>query len=428
MWTWGLASVIDPVRADDLLTAYRLALRHDAQYSAALAQRRAGDEGLNQGRAGLLPQISFDAQTSWSETEYEVVNGAIKKRRQNRSYGVQLVQPLFRWQSWIQYQQGGLQKLLAELQAKSAGQALMLRVAEAYFNVLNAADVIDALEQLQAADELQLASARKNFDLGNASIVDVHEAQMSHDRITAQLVKARSDLVLARHALARLTGRRPGALKRLGNQVMLSPPEPVDVEAWVMNAERDSLEVQTQELVLQIAGNEVRSRKAEHLPTLDMVVSQNMQQSPNVSTERSESAAIGVRLSMPLFSGGRTTSSAREAVALHQQAEYELEDTRRGAALAAREAWSGVMDGIAQVKALEVARVSADTAVRSNRRGYQVGVRTGADVLEVQGQLSDFVQQLAKARYDVLFAQLRLKAAIGALSPVDLDKINVLLE
>lgn len=428
MWAWGGMCVINLAWADDLLTAYRRALTYDSQYAAALAKQRAADERLNQGRAGLLPQISFDAQTNWSETEYEVVNGIIEQRRQNRSYGVQLVQPLFRWQNWIQYQQGGLQKLLAALHAESAGQALMLRVAEAYFNALNAADVVNALEQLQAAEQRQLASAHRSFDLGSASIVDVHEAQMSHDRTAAQLVKARSDLVLANHSLARLTGRLPKELKRLRNQVALVLPEPVDAEAWILAAERESLEVKAQDVALQIAGNEVRSRKAEHLPRLDMVVSQSMQQSPNASTERSKSAAIGVRLSMPLFSGGRATSSAREAVALRQQAEYELEDTRRDAALAAREAWAGVMDGIAQVKALEVAHLSADAAVRSSRRGYQVGVRTGVDVLEVQSQLSDIVQQLAKARHDVLIAQLQLKAAVGSLAYEDLINVNALLE
>ncbi|TDQ36509.1 TolC family outer membrane protein [Thiopseudomonas denitrificans] len=428
LWAWGVVCVADPVQADDLMEIYRLALRHDAQYAASLAQRRVGDEQPIQGRAGLLPQISFDAQTSWSETEYKVVTGTVEQRRQNRSYGVQLVQPLFRWQNWIQYKQGQQQKLLADLQAESAGQALILRVTEAYFNVLNMVDVIDALEQLQAADELQLASARKNFDLGNASIVDVHEAQMSHDRTIAQLVKAKSALVLAKQALTQLTGRHPGSLKRLGNRVMLSPPEPTDVETWVTAAERGNLEVQAQELSLQITDNDVRSRKAEHLPTIDMVVSQSMQQSPNASTERSESAAIGIRLNIPLFSGGRTTSSTREALALREQAKYELEDTRRSTALAAREAWAGVMDGIAQLKALETAQSSADAAVRSNQKGYQLGMRTSADVLEVQSQLSDIVQQLAKVRYDILLAKLQLKATVGSLTPQDLNEINMLFE
>ncbi|MFJ2380407.1 TolC family outer membrane protein [Pseudomonas protegens] len=417
-----------PTQASDLLQTYRQALMHDAQYAAALSQQRAGEERLTQGRASLLPQISFDAQTIWSETEYEVVNGTIEQRRQNRGYGVQLVQPLFRWQNWIQYEQGGLQKMLAEVQAGSAGQALMLRVAQAYFNVLNSNDVIDALKQLQAADEEQLASASRSFQLGNANIVDVQEAQMSYDLTAAQLVKAQSDLALARHGLARITGRQPGPLKGLGRHVVLSSPQPANVNEWVAAAERGSFEVQVQELLLHIAGNEVRSRKADHLPTIDMVLSQNMQQSPNANTKRSESSSIGLRFSMPLFSGGRTSSSAREALALQQQAEYELEDIRRSAALVAQEAWSGVMDGMAQVKALEVAKVSAEAAVNSNRLGYRIGVRVGTDVLQVQSQLSDIVQQLAKARYDVVLAHLRLKAAIGALSYDDLSEINMLFE
>ncbi|MCO8168821.1 TolC family outer membrane protein [Pseudomonas sp. 21LCFQ02] len=415
-------------QTSDLLGVYRQALDNDAQYAAAQAQRRAGQERELQGRAGLLPQISFDAQTSWSETEYEVVNGRLEQRRQNRSYGIQLVQPLFRWQNWIEYRQGGLHKALAELRARSAEQALILRVAQAYFEVLHTQDVIAAMLQLQAADLEQLASARKNFELGNANIVDVHEAQMSYDSTRAQLIKARSDLGVARHALARLTGLPAQELSALGEQINLVSPEPGDVETWVRAAEHSSLEVQIQELTTEVAENEVRSRKAEHLPSIDMVLSQNMQQNPNANTQRSESAAIGLRLSLPLYSGGRLTSSAREAVALHQQAQYQLLDTRRAAALATREAWAGVTDGMAQIKALEVARVSAQSAVDSNRLGYRVGVRVGADVLEVQSQLSEIVRQLAKARYDALLAQLQLKAAIGALGEGDLADINAFLQ
>ncbi|MGQ7818911.1 TolC family outer membrane protein [Metapseudomonas furukawaii] len=392
-----------------------------------LARRRAGDERLVQGRAGLLPQISLDAQTSWSETEYRIVNGTTEHRRQNRSYGVQLVQPLLRRQNWILYELGGLQKNLAEIHTRIAGQALILRVAEAYFRVLNFSDVIDALRQLQESEKQLLASARKNFELGNASITDVHEAQTSHDMTAAQLVKARSEFALARQGLARITSKQPATLKGLDYHVTLSPPQPTNIDEWITAAERENLDVQMQELLLHIATSEVRSRKAEHLPTVDIVLSQRMQKSPGSSTERSTSTVIGLRFNMPLFSGGRSISSTREATALRFQAEYELEDAKRGAAMATREAWSGVMDGMAQVQALEVARASAEAAVRANRLGYHVGVRDSADVLEIQSQLSDILKQLYKARYDVLLAHLRLKSAVGTLATGDLEVINTLL-
>ena len=425
MWAWLLGCAA--VQGDDLLEVYQRALLHDPQYAAAQAQRRAGDERRIQGRAGLLPQVSLDAQNSWSETEYDLAVGSIEQRRQNRSYGIQLVQPLFRWQNWIQYEQGNLQQALAIARLTSAEQTLILRVAEAYFEALNADEVLNAVQGLSLASGEQLASAKKNFELGNVSVADVHEAQASFDRAGAQLIKARSERELARHALARIMGRQPGTLKSLRSDMALTLPYPQDLDQWVAAAERSNLEVQVQELLLAVAANDVRSRKAEYLPTVDLLISQTMQQSPNASTERTESGSIGLRFSAPLYSGGRLSSATREAQALRLQAEYELEDARRSAAFATRQAWSGVMDGMAQVKALEAARLSTQSAVESNRLGYRIGMRTGIEVLEAQSQFSDTLQQLARARYDTLLAQLQLKAAVGVLEPNSLVEVNALL-
>jgi len=422
-----LGCLTGSVQAADLLQLYREALRNDVQFAAAQAQHQAGLEQVVQRRAGLLPMLSLDAQNTWNQTQYEVVTSDIKHRQQNRTYGIQLVQPLFRWQSWVQYQQGGQVAALATSRLSIAYQELMLRVTEAYFEVLNSEDVLAAVQQLRTADAEQLASARKNFELGNVSIADVYEAQASFDRASAQSIKAESDLELARHALARIVGRQPESLLGLRASVALAPPQPADIEAWTTAAEQGNFEVQAQKLLLNIAHGEVRSRKAEHLPTLDLVVSQNMQQRPNVGTERSESSNIGLRLSMPLYSGGRPSSAVREAQALQEQAEAELEDARRAAALAARKAWLGVVGGLAQVHALEAATRSAKSALEANRLGYKVGVRISIDVLAMQNQFNDTVQQLSRARYDTVLAQLRLKAAVGSLSEADLSEVNGLL-
>ncbi|VXA91544.1 Type I secretion outer membrane protein, TolC precursor [Pseudomonas sp. 8BK] len=422
-WTLGL-----PLQAADLLQVYREALQHDAQFAAAQAQYQAGLEQRVQHRAELLPQLSVDAQNTWNQTQYEVASGDVEYRQQNRTYSIQLVQPLFRWQNWVRFQQGRQLTALAASRQSIAYQELVLRVAEVYFNVLNAEDVFSAVMQLRAADAEQLASARKNFELGNVSIADVHEAQASFDRALAQSIKAENDLELARHALARVIGRHPLRLSGLRPGVVLEVPQPNRVEAWVEAATQGNFEVQAQELLLHIASNEVRSRQAEHLPTLDLVASQNMHERPNLGTERSESSSIGLRLSMPLYAGGRTSSTIREAQSLRIQAEAELDDARRVAALAAREAWLGIVGGMAQVRALEAATLSAQSALDANRLGYKVGVRISIDVLEVQSQYSDTVQQLSRARYDTVLSLLRLKAAAGLLSEADVQDVNALLE
>lgn len=419
--------LMNPLWAMDLVQAYREALDNDLTFAAARAQHRAGLEQVVQRRAGLLPQLSLDAQSTWGETRYEVAAGDIEQRQQNRTYGIQLVQPLFRWQNWVRYQQGGQLTALATVRLGSAHQELLLRVAEAYFEVLSAQDVLAAVEQLRTADAAQLASARKQFELGNVSIADVHEAQASFDRTSAQSIEAGNDVALARHALARIIGRQPGALSGLRAGVSLDPPRPDDVDGWVAAAGQNNFEVQARELLLNIAHHEVRSRKAEHLPTLDLVVGHHMQERPSVGTERSESSSIGLRFSMPLYGGGRTNSAIREAQALHVQAETELEDARRAAALAVYQAWQGVVGGTARIHALEAAEISARSALDANRLGYRVGVRISIDVLEVQSQFAETVQQLSRARYDTLLAQLRLKAATGSLEGADLVEVNALL-
>ncbi|WP_448109016.1 TolC family outer membrane protein [Pseudomonas azerbaijanoccidentalis] len=422
-----LGAVVAQASDCDLLQTYRQALIHDAHYSAAKAQLRAGYERSTQGRAGLLPRVSLDAQTHWMESDYQDSNGNTQHRRQNRSYGIQLIQPVFRWQNWIQFQQGELQRAQAQIEFERAIQDLLLRVVQAYFNILNATDVLESVRDLRTADAIQLASAKKMFEIGNVSIIDVHEAQASFDRSMAQFIKARSDLDLAQFTLVRITGQDASALKGLHDSVVLSPPQPFELATWIAAAQRNNFDVQVQELLLEIAGNEVRIRKAEHLPTVDLVITQSMQQNPNTNTNRTDSSNIGLRMNIPLYSGGRVDSTTRQALAMQEQTEFELDDARRAATLAARQAWSGVVDGMAQVKALEAAKSSAHSALASNHIGYKIGMRVGIDVLEAQGKLSDIVQQLSRARYDTLLAQLQLKAAAGALSEADIIEVNALL-
>ncbi|WP_218568841.1 TolC family outer membrane protein [Pseudomonas sp. BGI-2] len=425
--TMLLGAVVAQANDLDLLQTYRQALLHDAHYSAAKAQLHAGYEHSSQGRAGLLPHVSLDAQTHWMETDHQVPNGNIQHKRQNRSYGIQLIQPVFRWQNWVQFQQGELQRVQAQIQFERAEQDLLLRVVQAYFTILVATDVLEAVRDLRTADAEQLASAKKMFEIGNVSIIDVHEAQASFDRSMAQFIKARSDLDLAQFTLVRITGQNPSALKGFHDSVALSPPQPFELATWVAAARRDNLGVQTQELLLDIAGSEVHIRKAEHLPTVDLVIGQNMQQNPNANINRTDSSSIGLRLNIPLYSGGKISSATRQAMAMQEKTEFELEDARRAAVLAARQAWSSVVDGMAQVTALEAAKSSAHLALASNTIGYKVGMRVGIDVLEAQGKLSDIVQQLSRARYDTLLAQLQLKAAVGALSEADIIEVNALL-
>ena len=414
--------------AADLMQVYRDALANDAKFSAARAQYEAGQEKVVQGRAGLLPQIGLGADTTWNDADLKLKGGVSNDYTYNSNgYGVQLTQPLFRWQNWVQFKQGELQTALAATQFGIARQDLVLRVAEAYFNVLNAQDALDAVTQLRMAAAEQLELAKTSFEVGTVTITDVHEAQSRFDLASAQEIAAQNQLEVARQTLAQVIGKQPEPLAGLREGVGLQRPQPENIADWVAAAESGSFGVQAQQLAREIAAREVERARAGHLPTVDIVASHGVNNRPQPSTDRSEATTIGLQLNLPLYAGGRVSSVSREAAALRMKADADLEDARRSAALAARQSWLGVTSGMAQVKALEAARVSSLSALEANKLGYEVGVRINIDVLNAQTQLADTLQQLARARYDTLLAQLRLKAAAGTLGEDDVAAINALL-
>ncbi len=414
----------------DLMRIYQDALDHDARFAAARAQYEAGQEKVVQGRAGLLPQIGGSANSTWNESEVRAndVPLTVERHYNSNGYAVQLTQPLFRWQNWVQYKQGELQTAQAESLFGQARQDLILRVADAYFNVLNAQDALDAVIQLRTAAAEQHEIARRSFEVGTVTVTDVYEAQSRFDLASAQEIAARNELVVRREALAQIIGREPEPLAVLRSGVTLQRPQPDDIADWATAAEQGSYAVQAQQLSREIAAREVERAGAGHLPTVDLVASYGVGKRPALSTERSENGMVGLQLNVPFYQGGSISSREREAAALKIKADADLEDARRTAALAARQSYLGVTSGLAQVRALEAARVSSTSALEANRLGYEVGVRINIDVLNAQTQLADTLQKLARARYDTLIAQLRLKAAAGTLGEEDVRLINALLE
>lgn len=414
----------------DLLEVYRDALANDARYASARAQFDAGQERIVQARAGLLPVIGASAETVWNETDSDVFG---ERRYNTNSHGVQLTQPLFRWQNWVQYKQGELQTALAGVQFGQARQDLILRVSQAYFDVLNAQDVLIAQTQLRTAAAEQLDLAKTSFEVGTVTITDVHEAQSRFDLAVAQEIAAQSDLDVRRHTLAQIIGKPPEPLAGLRSGVALARPQPDSILEWAGAAEQGAYGVQVQQITREIAEREVQVARAGHYPTVDIVATYGEEKAGVAANQvlrggvRTEAQTIGLRMNLPLFQGGAVSSREREAAALRVRADADLDDARRSAALAAREAYLGVTSGMAQVRALEAAEVSSRSALEANRLGYEVGVRINIDVLNAQSQLADAQRQLARARYDTLLAQLRLKAAAGTLGEEDVQLLNGLL-
>ncbi len=417
-------------QALDLLQVYRDALANDPVYTSARATLAAGSERSIQGRAGLLPTVGV----SGSHTRSEIESSSLPAPRDIRSNGhsISLSQPLFRWANWEQYQQSKLSVAASEAQFAQAEQDLIVRVSQAYFDVLAAQDTLASVQAQKTAITEQLASAKRNFEVGTATITDTHEAQARFDLAIAQEFAAQSDLDIKRNALHQIIGKPAGNLAVLRPGVQISAPSPAQIDQWVASAEQQNYGVVGQQFALEIAHREIKKNRAGHLPTVDLVASRshNRQTGSTLTSPSgtSDNRSVGVQWTIPLFSGFATSSRVREAIALEDKARSDLENTRRTAAQAARQAYLGVNSGLAQVKALEAAERSSQSALESNRLGYQVGVRINIDVLNAQQQLFTTRQNLAKARYDTIVNGLRLKSAAGTLKEDDLAQVNTLLK
>ena len=421
--------------AADLLTVYREALGYDAQFAAARSALDAGREKLPQARSGLLPTIGLGASTTWNDTDStRRVAGATESSINYNTHGwtVSLTQPLFRWQNWVAYNQAEQAVAVAEAQFAAAKMDIIVRVAQAYFDVLLAQDTLATAQAQKIAIVEQLESAKRNFEVGTSTITDTHEAQAKFDLVVAQEIAATNDLTVKRHAFQSLIGKEPDGLKRLKAGLDLRPPQPADLSKWVEMAESGAVTVQISQASLDIAQKEIERQRAGHYPTLDLVATRGRNAQTYSSTAGSgidaNSSTIGMQLAIPLFAGGAISSKDREAVALKEKALADLDNARRTAALNARQAYLGVTSGLAQVKAYEAALTSSQSVVDSTKLGYEVGVRINLDVLNAQTQLFDTRQKLAKARLDTLAALLKLKAAAGSLGEEDLQAVNTLLE
>ena len=427
-------------RAADLIQLYQQALANDATYAGARDALAASQQKITQGRAGLLPSLEASGQntrnTGKQLTSFDVLwdfpagtspGQFVESDSQYHlnTYTVSLTQPLYNWASWQQYQQSKLVVASAEADFAQAEEDLITRVAQAYFDVLAALDNLSVTQAQKMATTEQLASAKRNHEIGTQTITDADEAQAAFDQVVAQEFAAINDLGNKRAALRAIIGGKPPELAPLRPGVSVSAPEPDAVEPWVDSAETQNYAVVGAQLSLEVAKRQIQVDRAGHMPTAALTASRTHSYQTGYGTNNSN--AIGVSWSMPLFSGFGVTSRVRESIALESKAHNDLEATRRNAALIATEAFLGVNSGLAQIKALEAAEASSKTALKSNKLGYQVGVRVNIDVLNAQKLLYATQKDLSKARYDTIMNGLRLKAAAGTLRPADLGPVNALL-
>ena len=425
---WGVAPW---AQAQNVAQLYATARGYDASYLAARALADSAQYKAEQVRALRRPSLNLNAGISRSNNETPVSDTT--SRGPNATLNGR--QPLFNAGNDASIAQAERSLEIARADLEIAEQELIVRVAQTYFDVLAAQDALDTARAGKSAISEQLASAKRNFEVGTATITDTREAQARFDLSTAQEIAAENDLRVKRLALDQLVGSSGVQPRPLVSPVALPAVVPENAEAWVGQTEA-APNVRKAALGYEIARLETDKARSGHLPTVDLEAAYGRGRTSVQSTQGKTSndysggttqSSIGITLRVPLFAGFATQNRVRETLSLEEQSRNNLDAARRTVAQATRSAFFGVQSGQAQVKALEAAESSSQLALEATQLGYKVGVRVNLDVLNAQTQLFTTRRDLARARYDVLVNGLRLRQAAGVLKPEDILGVNQLL-
>ena len=424
------AALTLPAQAQSLVALYESARAFDASYQSVKSLFDATLAKSEQARAGLLHTIGMSANASLSS-----IDNTLAKTKQGfydtQSATLSASRPLYRPVNQITFDQSKRQIAVVEQQLLAAEQDLIVKVSTAYFDVLAAQDSLTFVLAQKAAVAEQLASAKRNFEVGTATITDTREAQARFDLVIAQEIAGRNDLQVKQLALDQLVGKANTAPLAVRLPLTLPPVQPGEIAPWVQKSEELHPGIQQSRLALEVAQLETRKAQAASKPTLDLNgnlnLTQNGESASSTSSYRTTTASVGLNFTMPLFSGYAIENRLKETLSLEDKARTDLDAIKRTVAQGSRAAFYGLLSGQGQVKALEAAEASSQSALDANKLGYQVGVRINIDVLNSQSQLFDTKAKLAKARYDVLVGGLKLRQATGVLNADDLKTINALL-
>jgi outer membrane protein len=448
------------VRAENLLEVYQAAIKSDPLIREAEARRMAALESKPQARSLLLPQVNVGGQIYTANSDGEstfpqvdrttgnivtVGNRSSTDVDQYWDYSAQLTQTVFRWDQWQGLQRAGSEVALAEANYRAAQQDLMVRVSQAYFEVLAAEDTLAAAEATAQAFARQLEQAEKRFEVGLIAITDVQEARAANDSATAGVILAKRVLATAQERLREVTGDTYTSLVKPADDMPLDQPQPLDEQHWVDQALEQNLDVIAALLGVELAKRDVKIAQAGYMPTVDLFAqygetnrdatqtNQSFDPSGTLGTgdpvrgsadSETTNDAVGLRVNVPIFKSGGTSSRVREQVYLHRASREKLEGTQRAAERETRDAYLGVIAEKARVAALKQAVKSNQTALEATEAGFEVGTRTTVDVLDARRRLFESQRDYARSRYDYLINLVKLKSAAGVLVPQDLNAIN----
>jgi len=418
-----------PALSMDLVETYEKALSYDSGIATARATFEAQKAASDVSRSNLLPQIGAFGEASHTDVDGPNQDAAYK----TYAYGVELTQPLFRADTWFNYDASKFQTEAAQAEYNLAQQQLILDVATAYFNVLRAADTLTTARATEAAIQRQYEQAQERFDVGLIAITEVYEARASYDDSKSQRIAAESDLDIAREQLARLTGEYTEDLNNLRRNFPLGRPEPMDPSAWENTALGQNWQIQSALYDLNTSEANLKSAKAGHLPTLDLNASygkteiDGLEQPTLTQGQRDGTTTegrIALTLNVPLYMGGGTQAGVRQQRSRVTVAEQSLETVRRDVRVNTRSLFRTVNTNIESASALEQTIISRRSALDATRAGYEVGTRNIVEVLDAERNYYVALRDFANARYDYVINTLNLKQAAGTLSPQDLVDLN----
>ncbi len=412
--------------ADNLVDVYQAAQTSDPQLAAAEAQYEAALQAKPLARSAYLPQLNASASISQVDQEFTDANPIFEDTNFDRTnWGISLRQAIFHKDYWAKLDQADAGIAQAEAQILAERQALILRVAKAYFDVLTAEESLTSAIAEKSAVGQQLKQTQEKFDVGLIAITDVRDAQAQFDLTSANAIAAQATLESAQEALRAITGSLPDVLDPLSEEMPLTAPEPQDIDQWVETAKENNLQLKAAAYGVAAAKQGIEASRAGHYPTLDLVAQYGSQDDTGGFQEgTSDQTSIGLDLVVPLYSGGRTSAQVKQAEAQYKQAKKNHELALRTAVQQVRASYLNVISSMSQVKALKQALKSTETAAEAAQAGYDVGTRTSVDVLLALQQTYRAQRNYSVARSNYILSTLQLKQAAGTLSEDDIAALS----
>lgn len=428
--TLGFILAAHSSHARDLMAYYELALEKDPVLKQALAQRNAARENRPIATAQLLPRIDASAASSsvdnilLDNTEFAAIDTAVIRQS---IYTLTGQQSIFDFNKWFTLGEANHIVDQADSAYVASEQNLIIRVATAYFDVLNAQDVLTFTQAEKSALEQQLRQAEERFNVGLVAITDLNDFRAQFDESVANEITAQNDMDDAKERLKEIVGQTLIQLDILKDQIPLDTPQPVNIEKWVEFAQGNNPTLASAQYQMDAKRTAVKKERANHFPTVSAVGTYGEGQVGtfiNPGNDTDSGWSFTVNAEMNLFAGGGIQANVRKAQYDYEDAREFFEETRRSTISNTRIAYRGVLTSIGQVNAFNQAVISAQSALQANEAAYEVGTKTSIDILDAISRLYNQQRNLASARYNYIVNMLKLKQAAGTLSIADVELVN----